>query len=158
MKRTILIICTMLLLPLFVFGAEAEDLAREFFRMDMPQELLSAEALESLSDEYDTGLLRGLLDIIMVNGMDYQALEDLCVPIIMQEYTEQELQDIISFLKTPAGVKYSRNNTLGKSYLSVALEAQIQAATGESDDWIRQMLSELFDIFKLDDPEDEEDF
>lgn len=155
MKRTIVIICTMLLLPLFVFGTEAEDLAREFFRIDLPQELLSAEAFESLDDD-DSGLLKGLLEVVLVDDMDYQALEDLCVPIIMQEYSTQEMQDIISFLKTPAGKKYGRNNALGKSYLSIALEDQIKAAAGESDDWIRQMLSEFFDIFKLDELEDDD--
>lgn len=155
MKRTIVIICSLMLLPLFAMGAEAEDLAREFFRLDLPQELFSAEAFETLSEDYDSGLLRGLLDVILVSGMDYQALEELCVPIIMQEYTEKEMQDIINFLKTPAGMKYSRNNALSKSYLSLALEDQIKAA-GENDDWIRQMLHEFFDIFKLDELDEDE--
>jgi len=149
MKRTIVIICTMLLLPLFAFGAEVEDLAREFFRVDLPQELLEAEALESLSEDDDTGLLQGLLDIIMAEGLNYQALEDICVPIIMQEYTAEEMQEIITFLKSPAGKKYSLNNVLGKSYLDVAFQKQIQKAS-ESEEWIREMLRGLFEIFNID--------
>lgn len=145
----------MLLLPLFAFGAEAEDLAREFFRLDLPQELLEAEV--SGSSPEDAALLQGLLDMLSTEGMDYQALEDLCIPIIMQEYTIEEMQEIITFLKSPAGRKYSLNNALGKSYLNVALQQQIQQV-GENEEWIREMLRSLFEIFDLAPDEEEAEF
>ena len=156
MKRAIVFICTMLLLPLFAFGTEVEDLAREFFRLDLPQELLEAEALGSFSEDEDAVLLKGLLDIIMAEGMDYQSLEDLCVPIILQEYTAEEMQAIITFLQSPAGSKYRLNNALGKSYLNVAFQQQIQKAS-EDEEWIMQMLHGLFEIFNIDPEEDEMD-
>lgn len=155
MKRAIVIICTMLLLPLAIFGAEAEELAREFFRLDMPQELLEMEVTDASPE--DTALLQGLLDILSAEGMNYQTLEDLCVPIIMQEYSTEEMQEIITFLKSPAGKKYGLNNALGKSYLNVAFQQQIQQA-GESEEWIKEMLRSLFDIFDLDLDEDEADW
>lgn len=168
MKKVVLICMCILILPLFAEQAEIESLAREFYRLNSPMEKIKedmAGQMDMLSNymggkqlgdedsplsESDLERTKNLISKLMDDFMDYDALEDLSVSIIVTQYSVNELESIIAFLKSPAGQSYLMNSRIPSNYLTQATKTYFEQKS-QDENWIMSFITTLFEEFGLND-------
>ncbi|HOH46668.1 MAG TPA: energy transducer TonB [Candidatus Cloacimonadota bacterium] len=132
---------------------EAHDaLAREFFRLYTPESALMESIGERLSIIW-TPIIMGMVNDLadnpdklestdwdriasdsLPNNISYPELEEICIPLIREQFSPTELQELLQFFSTPTGRKYLDLVVLNSNnYMNVAWEQYIAIAMASDD-------------------------
>lgn len=162
MKHCLAVVICLLVFPILANSTDIDLLAREFFRLNTPEETIKSDFMDQmdwvvpymgsmmsselkLNGTDSASGLDAMKDLFgfLVEELDYQALEQISAQIIGSQYSAEELIAVNAFLKTPAGAAYVRNSRPASSYLSQAVKLYFEEKS-KDENWLMGMVFSLF--------------
>jgi len=167
MKHCLAILVCLITLPILAGSNDIDALAREFFRLNTPEESLRSDILdqidmltpylssmlkeEGLSEDsgFSFGAIKELFGFIM-EELDYDAMVDIGAEIIRSQYSYDDLIALIAFLSSPAGQAYAYNSRPASNYLPQAMKTYFEEKA-KDEKWLMGLVMSLLSNLGLSD-------